>query len=95
MKDRRNRREFMSLTGAGIAGVAGAPWLSASAEAAATAGAEDADLVLVNAKVYTVDARAPRAEAFAVKAGRFVAVGSSATSGRSPARVLRPSTPSR
>ena len=79
MKDRRNRREFMSLTGAGIAGVVGGPWPGASAEAAAAAAdAQDADLVVVNAKVYTVDPIAPRAEAFAVKAGRFVAVGSTA-----------------
>ena len=40
--------------------------------------AQDPDLVVFNAKVYTVDARAPKAEAFAVKNGRFVAVGSNA-----------------
>lgn len=40
--------------------------------------AQDPDLVVFNAKVYTVDPRAPKAEAFAVKNGRFVAVGSSA-----------------
>ena len=38
----------------------------------------NADLVVFNAKVYTVDDRAPKAEAFAVKGGRFIAVGSSA-----------------
>jgi predicted amidohydrolase YtcJ len=37
---------------------------------------QDADLVVFNAKVYTVEPQAPQAEAFAVKAGRFVAVGS-------------------
>ena len=36
------------------------------------------DLVVFNAKVLTVDPRQPRAEAFAVKNGRFLAVGSSA-----------------
>ena len=36
------------------------------------------DLILVNARVYTVDSANPRAEAFAVKDGRFVAVGSTA-----------------
>lgn len=36
-----------------------------------------ADLVVLNAKVHTVDAGAPTAEAFAVKAGRFTAVGKS------------------
>ena len=38
----------------------------------------DLDLVVLNAKVYTMDAAAPRAEAFAVKNSRFVAIGSSA-----------------
>ena len=37
-----------------------------------------ADLVVTNAKVYTVDSRLPKAEAFAVKDGRFIAVGSTA-----------------
>src|SRR5580698_4681019 len=67
-----SRRAFMSLAGAGIAGLVNAPRTRA-AQAAETA---DADLVVVNAKVYTVDSRAPKAEAFAVKAGRFTAVGS-------------------
>ncbi len=35
------------------------------------------DLVVLNAGVYTIDDALPRAEAFAVKHGRFVAVGSS------------------
>jgi len=34
-----------------------------------------ADLVVLNAKVYTVDRDMPKAEAFAVKAGRFLAEG--------------------
>jgi predicted amidohydrolase YtcJ len=38
----------------------------------------NADLIVLNAKVYTVDARQPTAEAFAVKGGRFVAVGKTA-----------------
>jgi predicted amidohydrolase YtcJ len=70
-----SRRKFTGLAAAGIAGIAGAPWqrLAQAAEASA-----DADLVVFNAKVYTVDANAPKAEAFAVKAGRFTAVGSTA-----------------
>jgi predicted amidohydrolase YtcJ len=64
----------MSLAGAGIAGVVTGPWIGA----AAAAEGQDADLVVVNAKVYTVDSRMPRAEAFAIKAGRFAAVGSTA-----------------
>ncbi len=70
---RPSRREFMGIA-TGIATVVGGPWLSA----AAAAETQDADLVVFNAKVYTVDSRVPKAEAFAVKAGRFVAVGSTA-----------------
>ena len=74
MKERRSRREFMGLTGAGVASFFGGPWLAA-ARAAET---EPADLVVFNAKVYTVDSNTPRVEAFAVKASRFVAAGTSA-----------------
>jgi predicted amidohydrolase YtcJ len=63
-----NRREFIGLAGAGIAGIAGGTLLQAETQ--------DANLVVFNAKVYTVDSRTPKAEAFAVKAGRFTAVGS-------------------
>src|SRR5450759_710266 len=75
-KHGHSRREFVGLTAAGIAGLAGAPWLGATAAAAPVGQAQDADLVVFNAKVYTVDASTPRAEAFAVKSDRFVAVGS-------------------
>ena len=71
---RYSRRGFTGLAGAAVAGLVGDPWPSA-AEAAE---GQDADLVVFNAKVYTVDSRAPKAEAFAVKGGRFAAVGSSA-----------------
>jgi predicted amidohydrolase YtcJ len=64
----------MNLAGAGIGGFVSLPWLRA-AEATET---QDADLVVFNAKIYTVDSRLPKAEAFAVKAGRFTAVGSNA-----------------
>ena len=36
------------------------------------------DLILLNGKVYTVDSAFSTAEAFAVKDGRFVAVGTNA-----------------
>ena len=54
----------------------------------AAAGGEP-DLVLLNARVLTSDAAAPRAEAFAVKNGRFIAVGSTSdvrnlATGRTP-----------
>jgi predicted amidohydrolase YtcJ len=75
---RHGRREFIGLTGAGVAGAVGARWLGAAAVAAQTIDAHDADLVVFNAKVFTMEARMPRAEAFAVKNGRFVAVGTTA-----------------
>src|SRR5215472_14987457 len=68
---RYNRRTFMGLTGAALTGVTGS-WVRTAEAAVGPA----ADLVVFNARVYTVDSRAPRAEAFAVKAGRFTAVGS-------------------
>jgi predicted amidohydrolase YtcJ len=74
MNHRSSRRGFLNLTGAGIAALAGATWPRIASADQGT----DADLVVFNAKVYTADSRAPKAEAFAVKAGRFTALGSSA-----------------
>ncbi|MGH9558834.1 MAG: hypothetical protein ACRD30_06295, partial [Bryobacteraceae bacterium] len=71
MRNRRSRREFLGLTAAGMAGAIGAPWLAAAAET------EPADFVVFNATVYTMDSSAPKVEAFAIKAGRFAAVGTS------------------
>ena len=80
MNHRPSRRGFLNLAGAGLASMVNWPWLGSAA--AQSQGVElkasDADLIVFNAKVYTVDARAPKVEAFAVKAGRFVAVGSTA-----------------
>ena len=57
----------MGLASIGVAGMLSRPmrWLSAP----------DADLVVFNANVYTMDTALPRAEAFAVKNSRIVAVG--------------------
>ena len=80
--DHRSRREFMNVTGATVAGVVGAPFLGGATKVqavqAAVTGGQDPDMLVVNAKVYTVDPRAPRAEAFAITNGRFSAVGSTA-----------------
>ena len=73
MNQAYSRRKFAGLAAAGIAGIAGAPWQRIAKAAELTV---DADLVVFNAKVYTMDSSAPKAEAFAVKAGRFTAVGS-------------------
>jgi predicted amidohydrolase YtcJ len=53
-----------------MAGLVGMPWLVGDLPE------QGADFVVLNARVYTVDSRAPEAEAFAVKDGRFVAAGS-------------------
>ncbi|MGV3709033.1 MAG: amidohydrolase [Gemmatimonas sp.] len=86
MSNRPSRREFLGLSAAGALGSV----LPASAFPASfrehrdvfarvsQATAIDPDLVVVNARVYTVDAATPRAEAFAVNAGRFVAIGTKA-----------------
>ena len=78
---RHNRREFINATSMALAALTGAPGpaIAQSAPAAAQttgAGRPDPELIVVNAKVYTMETRAPRAEAFAVSAGRFTAVGS-------------------
>jgi predicted amidohydrolase YtcJ len=71
---RPNRRGFLGLAGGAVAGAFSRPWSAVAADAESP----DADLVVFNAKVYTVDSRTPKVEAFAVKAGRFIAVGSTA-----------------
>ncbi len=78
MSNRHTRREFMGLSALGLAGIAGRPWLGGGTllDVASSERSPEADLVVINARVYTLDPRAPRAEAFAVKGGRFVAVGS-------------------
>ncbi len=58
------RRELFGFAAAGFATSA---WSAAPHEA---------DLVVTNARVYTVDDRRPKAQAFAVKGGKFIAVGS-------------------
>jgi predicted amidohydrolase YtcJ len=77
---RYSRREFLNLSGASIAGIVSGPWLGAATAAHALDAdftVRDPDLVVFNAKIYTIDSRVPKAQAFAVKGGRFVAMGSS------------------
>jgi len=78
----RSRREFISASSVGAAALLGGPLLGSDVAAqgvvAALAGGRDPERIVINAKVYTVDSRATRAEAFAVSGGRFTAVGSSA-----------------
>ncbi len=73
-----SRREFIE-TGAALAAALGLPdlpWpLTPDTRHLQSAGDGKAELVVVNARVYTMDDALPRAEAFAVKRGRFIAVG--------------------
>ncbi len=80
MTEHPSRREFMGLTAAGVAATLAPSWLRDAHAASGTQGAQgtDPDLVVLNANVFTMDSRAPTAEAFAVKNGRFVAVGRTA-----------------
>jgi len=66
-----SRRSFLRQSGAVFAGL-GATHLKASSVS------RDADLVVLNANVHTVDSHQPTAAAFAVKEGRFVVIGSNA-----------------
>ena len=75
MSERHTRRGFMGLTGGVIGAAVGTPWFTTTVAGAAGAESGNADLVVTNAKVYTIDSRMPRAEAFAVKNSRFIAVG--------------------
>src|SRR5215472_15448008 len=75
-----NRREFLGLAGLGMTCIGrGFPVNDPVVSMDSTgAGPRQADLVVFNANVYTIDSRMPRAEAFAVKSGRFAFVGSTA-----------------
>jgi len=66
-----DRRVFLSRLGA-----AGA--VMACPRTLFGASPTQADLIVINAKVYTIDPTTPRAQAFAVKGGRFLAVGTNA-----------------
>jgi hypothetical protein len=72
-----NRRELIGLTAAGIVAASVLPRRASAALFAAS----DADLIVRNANVYTVDERLARAEAFAIRGSRFIAVGSNAEIG--------------
>jgi len=88
---KQSRRRFLESVGFGGAALLGSSWLGAagaiqtpptpdlsSVAARVIADNPKPDLVVINAKVTTMDPATPRAEAFAVRAGRFYAVGNSA-----------------
>ncbi len=84
MSDTPTRRDLLALAGACVL----TPKLRAQQESRnyLTAGP---DLVVFNARVITVESDVPRAEAFAIKNGRFLDVGSSAEI----RNLIRPGTP--
>jgi hypothetical protein len=69
-----NRRQALSMAGAGLA-LLGARAVRAAASLSDWAAA---DLVVLNARIYTMDTRQPQAQALAVKGSRFVALGTAA-----------------
>lgn len=72
------RRAFLESGAALAAGLAAGGCATERApEGRAAVGTSDPDQVLVNGRVFTVDDPQPTAEAFAIKDGRFVAVGAS------------------
>ena len=73
-----SRRGFIGTAAGALAAAIGWPNLEAqqASDSQPPESPREADLVVTNAKVYTVDSRLPRAEAFAVKGGRFAAIGS-------------------
>ena len=61
-KDNHSRRAFLAGAGAAIS-------------SAALAAESDPELIVFNARVYTVDTAQPKAQAFAVRGGKFIAIG--------------------
>ena len=74
------RKEFLGLGAAavGAAGLGLRPGSRLAAQQASAGSGQTADLALINGRVYTMDESQPRAEAFAVKDGTIIAVGSTA-----------------
>ena len=79
MNSRSSRREFMGLAAGGAVGAFAPSWGSVSSLGVADSAdrALGADLVVVNARIYTMETALPRAEAFAVSQGRIMAIGAS------------------
>lgn len=73
---RQDRRSFLKGASALLLGTAGAGFSFDRALAFSWAASDGADLVVTNAQIWTGDPGRPSAQAFAVKNGLFVAVGS-------------------
>src|SRR5882757_3821357 len=66
----KSRRAFLESSGFTAATVFGTSWGAWAQEKAPP------DLIVINAKVTTMDSAMPMAQAFAIRGGRFIAVGS-------------------
>ena len=79
---RITRGEFLgfgaALAGAGVFVSTGQNGLAAQTQNPGSSSSVEPEIVVHNARVFTIDPALPRAEAFAIKNGRFVAVGQSA-----------------
>ena len=71
-----SRRDFMALSGLAAGGAVWAGCTPTNNDQTDTASSGKADQVVTNGNIYTIDDTAPRSQAFAVKNGRFFAVGS-------------------
>ena len=71
------RKEFLGLSALLAGGAACAGLRDTETKETSSDDPRQPDLALVNGRVYTVDDELPQAEAFAVKHGRFIAVGTS------------------
>src|SRR5687768_16599043 len=80
MTHRSTRRQFLGEAGAAAAAAMALGGCAAMGRRDANAPAveDDADLVLLNGTVTTMDSARPHASAVAVRGGRFAAVGSNA-----------------
>ena len=67
MPERRTRREFMGIT---LAGLAGSMTSTVTRRSVRASLAIDPEQIVLNARIHTMDAAMPRAEAFAVSGGR-------------------------
>ena len=72
-----SRKEFLGLSAVLAGGVGCAGFPDIGTQDANSDNGQQPDLAVINGRVYTIDDGLPQAEAFAVKNGRFSAVGSS------------------
>ncbi len=86
MSSRTTRRDLLALAGASLATPA---LLAQQQENSSNSSTASPELVVFNARIITVDPRNPHAEGFAIKNGRFLAVGSNAD----VRNLIRPGTP--